>query len=232
MTLQDIERGLELCRSAGWNQVQEDWEYFIDHGKCTVAVVNDRVVGTCAALAPEGPVAWIAMMLVDPDFRRQAIGRQLFEAVLELCAASPCIGLDATVAGARLYSQYGFAGAFEIVRWHRPAGPAVAESPAAPFRKGHFANQIGPVTSASVNEAAAMVLGALAADPNRAWILDAPDRCAQWNAWLAAQGFTPGRRFLRMYRGTPPPPDSNLYATAGPEYGPFPPSAFTNAENN
>ena len=224
MTASDIHRGLELCRAANWNQLRGDWDYLIAHARCYVAVLDDRVEGTCAILQPDGPLAWIAMMLVDPAVRRRSIGSGLFEHVVGI-AKAPSIGLDATGEGRLLYARYGFEPVCEIERWHRGTGAWTTipeRNITCPWRSGGASNQIGPLVAGSIEDAGSAVNACVAADPLSGWILDVPAAAdPAWHGWLKAQGFTPQRTFTRMYRGPAPSIDSNLYATSGPEFGPL-----------
>ena len=220
MTRQDIGRGLELCRLANFNQVRADWDYFLTHASVFVAEVEERVVGTCAVLDRHGPVAWIAMMLVDPSVRRQSIGMRLFEHTLAHTKA-PSVGLDATAMGRPLYEKYGFIASAAILRMKRDAlsVPGHRSVPTS-WRAGHASNQIGPVMADCPDEAAAQVLSALAKAPNRAWIIDVPQAPPQaWHEWLQLQGFVPQRPLIRMFRGPAQSISANFYATSGPEYG-------------
>ena len=61
-------------------------------------------------------LAWIAMMLVDPDARRAGIASLLMETALESLREERCIRLDATPAGEPLYRRYGFTGEYPLVR--------------------------------------------------------------------------------------------------------------------
>ena len=220
MLASDIDRGLELCRLANFNQVRADWQYFLDHASVFVAEAADQVLGTCAVLDPEGPVAWIAMMLVDPEARRQSIGTRLFEHTLAHTQA-PSIGLDATSMGKPLYEKYGFLETAAIIRMKKdgPDFPS-RELPAAPWRPGHSSNQIGPLIADSLDEAKSQLMGALATNPQSSWIIDVPTSAPRaWHEWLAAQEFIPQRFLIRMYRGHSQALPANVLATAGPEYG-------------
>ena len=224
MHSEDIDRALELCRAAGWNQVRADWEYFVANATCIVATDGERVAGTCTVLFPCGPLAWIAMLLVDPSVRRQSIASRLFTCTLDTITA-PTTGLDATPEGRPLYERFGFSPSHEIVRWRRP--PAALNPPAAAppcrWRKGHDSHHIGPLVAGSVDEASNQVLSCLAIDTDRSWILDVPATATRaWQNWLANTGFVPRRTFVRMYRGPIPPSNPDLYATSGPEFPDMP----------
>ena len=126
----DVPDGLRLCRAAGWNQLEEDWRAMLDHGLFRVAVREGRVLGSAGALV-YGRLAWVAMVLVEPQERRQGIGTGLVEDVVSLLGRVEVVGLDATPAGAAVYGRLGFADCGGLVRMERPAG-AVTRAAAAP----------------------------------------------------------------------------------------------------
>lgn len=115
----DIPSGLSLCRSAGWNQLSRDWEFFLtpDPQGNWVCVLDDRkVVGTVTTIRYGDHFAWIGMVLVDPAHRRKGIGLALLEqAVLELKNEN-CVKLDATPAGRQVYVKLGFRDEYELSR--------------------------------------------------------------------------------------------------------------------
>jgi hypothetical protein len=88
-------------------------------------------------------------------------------------------------------------------------------------RHGHDFDHFGPVVARDVDVARRLVGECLARNPDRRFILDAPDRHASWQAWLQESGFTIQRPFIRMYRGQHRHPGSpaHLHATIGPEFG-------------
>ena len=140
MTEADIPHGLALCKASGWNQRAEDWQLLLRLGRgCfRVALVDDRVVATGGAAVYGTRLAWICMILVDPEARGHGIGTRIFEEVLALLHDVESVGLDATPAGRRVYSKAGFADAASLVRMgtraaDRPldAGAAQSVSPAA-----------------------------------------------------------------------------------------------------
>src|SRR5436305_115010 len=84
MTLGDVPFGLRLCRQAGWNQLEADWQRFFalqpDGG--FVAEWDGAAVGTTFVFL-FGRVAWIAMVLVEERLRGQGIGRALMTHALD-----------------------------------------------------------------------------------------------------------------------------------------------------
>ena len=118
MTVNDIVAGMRLCKLAGWNQTKADWELFL---KCSpeggfVAVHNGQPVGTVATLTYGGAVAWIGMVLVDPEFRRRGIGTLLLNGALDYLKDCPSIKLDATPAGKEVYDKLGFSDEYSLHR--------------------------------------------------------------------------------------------------------------------
>lgn len=119
MTAADIPGGLRLCRIAGWNQVQEDWQQFFDHSPEGAIAAEDEtgtVVGTAASINYHGQFSWIGMVLVDPSKRNQGIGSELLKRILALLQQESSIKLDATPAGREIYLKLGFTDEYDLTR--------------------------------------------------------------------------------------------------------------------
>lgn len=120
MTLDDIPLGLALSRQAGWNQSDADWRRAIelqpDGG--FVALRDGECVGTTTTCI-FGPVAWVALVLVDERFRRRGIARGLMEYALAFLDTQgvESVRLDATPAGQPLYEQLGFTVQYHLARY-------------------------------------------------------------------------------------------------------------------
>src|SRR5262249_6393801 len=118
MTKQDIAGGVRLNTIVGWNQTECDWNRFLAGSPegCFVMEHNSRVVGTAATLSYENRFAWIGMVLVDPEYRKQGIGTKLLQRTIEYLdgAGIPTLKLDATPAGKPLYENLGFVAEYEI----------------------------------------------------------------------------------------------------------------------
>jgi GNAT superfamily N-acetyltransferase len=123
----DIEVGMRLKETAGWNQIRADWEAFLslEPAGCLVAEQAGRVVATATAIGYGRSVGWIGMILVDPDFRRRGIATRMMERAIAFLDALPCacLKLDATEAGAPVYERMGFQVEYGVERWRRPPGP-------------------------------------------------------------------------------------------------------------
>jgi GNAT superfamily N-acetyltransferase len=121
MTHADIPAGLHLCRASNWNQLDDDWRFFLDHGGASLALRGDVVVGTVAWLPFGRDFAWLSMMLVDPAERRSGIGSQLMEAALQ-ALGDMHVRLDATPAGEPMYRRFGMQAEYELARTKVTAG--------------------------------------------------------------------------------------------------------------
>lgn len=121
MTVDHIAAALDLCREAGWNQTYEDWHRLLSYepNGCFAATLGDQLVGTVTTTRYGRELAWIGMMLVHPQYRRQGIAtalmRQSIDYLFELRV--PCIKLDATPGGEQVYGKLGFVREWTFHRW-------------------------------------------------------------------------------------------------------------------
>ena len=141
ITEADIPGADELRRLVGWNQTPSNWRAMLqlEPQGCFVALQKEQVVGTVTTISYGQALAWIGMMLVHPECRRQGIGRRLMQrAVAYLQGVGiKCIRLDATPAGFPLYEQLGFVTEWTLTRWQRPAAakPLPQENPPPTLRR-------------------------------------------------------------------------------------------------
>lgn len=123
MTGDDLDVGLRLGTLSGWNQVQSDWRRIFNYEPrgCFVAMVNGDTVATISTTTYGKDLAWIGMMLVHPDFRRQGIATALMKHAIGWLhhRGTACIKLDATPAGAEVYSRLGFKNEWNFHRFQR-----------------------------------------------------------------------------------------------------------------
>jgi len=85
-------------------------------------------------------------------------------------------------------------------------------------RRGHGADQIGPIVARSEAAARALLAACLRGGGGRRVFVDAPDD-GEWRADLAALGFREQRPFTRMYLRGAAPGRRDLRAIFGPEFG-------------
>jgi predicted N-acetyltransferase YhbS len=137
MTEGDVPAADGLRRLIGWNQTPADWQRLLELEPqgCFVAVREQELLGTVTTTAYGQTLAWIGMMLVHPEHRRQGLATRLMRQALDYLQgrAVRCVRLDATPAGYPLYEQLGFVAEWALTRWQRPAGRGLgAEGRAAP----------------------------------------------------------------------------------------------------
>ena len=111
MKLVDIPQGMRLSILADWNQTEVDWQmlYYAGDGGCFCVVAGDMIIGTVTTVTYSEKISWIGMVLVDPEYRRQGIGRMLVNAAVDSCRSKGYnIFLDATPLGRQMYDQLGF----------------------------------------------------------------------------------------------------------------------------
>lgn len=130
-----------LVREAGWNQIDADWRIFLQLGH-VYAVRNSggRVVATAATLPHGRQFAWISMVLVDANYRRQGLATRLLRRCIDdLTAADLVPVLDATPDGREVYRALGFE---DVWGYHR----LVLRSPPRPISVAQAENiEIRPV---------------------------------------------------------------------------------------
>ncbi len=129
----DIPAALELCRISGWNQRREDWARLLEHepAGCFVAEAEGQVVGTVTTTRYGNRLAWIGMMLVHPDYRRQGIATALMSRSLQYLQDHNvlCVKLDATPEGQPVYQRLGFHAEWTMQRWLRAGSEEVPKAP-------------------------------------------------------------------------------------------------------
>jgi ribosomal protein S18 acetylase RimI-like enzyme len=134
MTAADMPLALRLQQQAGWNQTEADWLRLLElqPDGCFVAELDGRPAGTTIACVL-GPVAWVAMVLVDSALRRRGVATALLIHALEFLdeRGLATVRLDATPLGQPLYEKLGFDVQFTLSRY---TGPAPAVEPTSSVR--------------------------------------------------------------------------------------------------
>jgi GNAT superfamily N-acetyltransferase len=189
MTFDDIPAGLALCRASRWNQVQRDWELFLQlnpHGS-RVAVHAGRVVGTVTTVSYQARFSWIGMVLVAPEMRGQGIGARLLREALTVLQNESSIRLDATPAGQPVYRKLGFVDEYGLSRMETVVNPALLP----PAQE-----TVQPMRDADLPQICAMDAAAFGADRSAvlAWLLQgAPELAWVWRRAERLAGYTFGR---------------------------------------
>ena len=119
MCATDIPVGMRLKAQAGWNQLEADWRRFLEMQPdgCFIAELDSKPVGTTMACT-FGPIAWIAMVLVDAEVRGRGIGKALMQHALAFLDRKDVrtVRLDATPLGQPLYEKLGFKVEYTLAR--------------------------------------------------------------------------------------------------------------------
>ena len=127
----DIPAAMRLKEAAGWNQTEVDWRRLLSlqPNGCFGAVRDGRLVGTTTTTIYD-ELAWIGMVLVDPQHRRQGIAAKLMNVALNyLSGKVATIKLDATALGRHVYEKFGFEVESEVERWSGTANSTGGQSP-------------------------------------------------------------------------------------------------------
>jgi ribosomal protein S18 acetylase RimI-like enzyme len=126
MQQDDINAGLKLCREAQWNQLERDWQIFLQLSPegCCVAVKDGQVAGTVTTMCYGHRFSWIGMVLVDVASKRQGIGSRLLGQALQILHKEETIKLDATSAGREVYLKLNFIDEYRLSRMTAIVDPA------------------------------------------------------------------------------------------------------------
>jgi ribosomal protein S18 acetylase RimI-like enzyme len=125
----DLPRAAALSAAVGWNQAAADWGLFLRQGEARcLDDGGDALAGTAAVLPFGSELAWISMVIVRPDRRRQGLATALMRWAMERLATTPCVALDATPAGREVYSRLGFLERWSFARWALPDTLPMPES--------------------------------------------------------------------------------------------------------
>ncbi len=118
----DIPAAMQLKEAAGWNQTEDDWRrlLLLEPNGCFCAIKDGCLVGTTTTTTYADELAWIGMVLVDPQHRRQGIAAKLMSVGLDyLNGKVRTVKLDATALGQPVYERFGFQVESLVERWSR-----------------------------------------------------------------------------------------------------------------
>src|SRR4030095_5850407 len=116
----DIPAAMKLKEAAGWNQTEDDWLRLIalEPEGCFGAVKDGCLVGTTTTTTYGSDLAWIGMVLVEPECRRLGIATSLMKTAMDfLDGKVAVVKLDATPQGKPVYEKFGFQVESVIERW-------------------------------------------------------------------------------------------------------------------
>lgn len=101
---------VNLSKSASWNQNEADWRLMLSIGHGWGISLADGTLAASTLVLPYGSrFAWVSMVLVLPEHRRQGYASRLLGvAIKDLESRSLLPILDATPAGREVYQHEGF----------------------------------------------------------------------------------------------------------------------------
>src|SRR4029079_8644736 len=81
----DIPAAMQLKEAAGWNQTEDDWGrlLMLEPDGCFGAIKDGGLLCTTTTTTYCNELAWIGMVLVDPEHRRQGIAAKLMTVALD-----------------------------------------------------------------------------------------------------------------------------------------------------
>ncbi len=105
----DLPKLRRLIASLNWNQLDDEWIFMLEHAPETVLgmFLQDRVIGTAAALPYANDVAWVNMVTVEPGVKSGGVVERLLRELLTRRDGLPFM-LDAAPEGVGLYRKFGF----------------------------------------------------------------------------------------------------------------------------
>ena len=124
---QHLAGAMVLSRAASWNQNEADWRMMLRLGKgFGLSAADDSLVASIVVLPYGEAFAWMSMVLVSPERRRQGFAsRMLRRALAYLQSRGLAAVLDATPAGHEVYLQEGLRDTWGFQRYRLPeARPA------------------------------------------------------------------------------------------------------------
>ncbi|MCG2842580.1 GNAT family N-acetyltransferase [Sandaracinobacter sp. RS1-74] len=189
MAQSDLEAAWALSRSFDWPHRLEDWRLFLDLGQGLAMEVDGRVQGTVMAFDHGAALSTLGMMIVAKAQQGKGFGRKLVEAMLARLEGRSVV-LQATEAGASLYTRLGFRDAGRILQ-HQGVAPMI-EPPLLP--SGYRIARIDASDRAAVD----LYSRASGADRSRLMAgLFATARCAMLYRDGEPSGFSMMREFGR-----------------------------------
>lgn len=118
---------MRLKEAAGWNQTETDWRNVLELAPegCFAIDHDGRLAATATAVCFGRDVAWIGMVLTDPELRGRGYARALMERSISFIEERGVswMKLDATDMGRPLYLKLGFVDESPVERWRRAPGP-------------------------------------------------------------------------------------------------------------
>ncbi len=181
LTAEDLPRAAALSALIGWNQLPADWAAFLGGGQ--VRGLDDGhpecLAATVATIGYGPGLAWIGMVLVRPDLRRQGLATRLMGWAMDSLqgAGIASLALAATPAGRPVYARLGFRDAGGFARWLLPAPlPTEAGVAVRPLREEDWPAVLALDLAGFGAPREALLRGFAGRLPAAAWVAEAGGR--------------------------------------------------------
>ncbi|MCA0457568.1 MAG: GNAT family N-acetyltransferase [Chloroflexi bacterium] len=112
----DIPAVVRLMEKIGWNHPVEQTKQYIGWGGSGsfCLAFADEIVATAIALKYNQRLAWVGLVISDPDYQRRGFARRLMNHVMSYLEGVESVMLDASVAGFPIYDKMGFQSLYKI----------------------------------------------------------------------------------------------------------------------
>jgi GNAT superfamily N-acetyltransferase len=121
MTPEDVPQIREMYPKIGWNHSSSQLRANITWagaGSFCLELAG-KLLGTANVISYGADLAWIGMVVTDPDYQRRGFARRLMRAAMDYCEINgiKTIMLDASELGYGLYESLGFRPLYRIETW-------------------------------------------------------------------------------------------------------------------
>lgn len=116
MTADEAPAVVNLMQKIGWNHpVEQTKQYIIWGGEGSFCLsFDDDIVTTAIALKYSQRLAWVGLVVSNPDYQRRGFARRLMNHVMHYLSDVDSIMLDASTLGFPLYDSMGFQSLYKI----------------------------------------------------------------------------------------------------------------------
>lgn len=116
ITPDDIPSIVRLMEKIGWfHPIEQTKQYIAWGGAGSFCLAfGDEIVATAIALKYSKRLAWVGLVISDPDYQRRGFARRLMNHIMTYLADVDSVMLDASVLGYPLYDKMGFQPLYKI----------------------------------------------------------------------------------------------------------------------
>lgn len=143
LTPADALLGAELSPRVGWTQTAEEWTQSIAWGGENAWGIfhkSGALVASSIGITYSSTLAWIGLVITDPDHQRRGLARTIVQHTLDdlIARGVQSIMLDASTLGYPLYNTMGFQTLYTIDSWLGTFETPTPPEGVLPMDKTHF----------------------------------------------------------------------------------------------